>query len=38
MRYKKETPARNFLRKFQQKIRKQGSFYFLKYFLRILFF
>jgi len=42
MRYKKETPARNFLRKFQQKIRKQGSFYFRKnlkkYFLRKLLF
>ena len=42
MRYIKETPARNFLRKFQQKIRKQGSFYFRKnlkkYFLRKLFF
>lgn len=42
MRYIKETPARNFLRKFQQKICKQGSFYFRKnlkkYFLRKLLF
>lgn len=38
MRYKKETPARNFLRKFQQKIRKQGSFYFFKiFFAKIIF-
>jgi len=38
MRYKKETPARNFLRKFQQKIRKQGSFFLKNIFCENYFF